>query len=252
MGRAFRAIGFADSAHTIVQAEFVRTLLAPTVVAVLTGASGIYGEIPLMWVIMASSVAFGGAMTGMLRGSEYIQRKNPLDKMRYMETSFLCDLRPAPLPMASNAQANRQQRRAASSQKARKQPQRILRSSEISVGVNRELDKCVIGITVKNEASFPISCLMYMARTEMEGLTPPRTEFPKDKMTILPGASVTFRDAKIDMQGKPCGRLSGNMDIWLKYGLPGKEHFDLKFKATLDIQLEPFGLVVAVHTKWID
>jgi hypothetical protein len=65
-GKALELLGHAETVHTIVQAEFVRTLLLPTVTAVATGTAGFLGNIPLMWVFMATAVAFAGSAVGVL------------------------------------------------------------------------------------------------------------------------------------------------------------------------------------------
>ena len=226
----------------------------PVAATVITGASGIWGGIPLMWVLMASALAFGGVATGMLRSSEYIERKNPLNKLIYEGTDFRFDLRPAAIPEQLNmfgGQGNRQQRRAAA-RRSRDAAPRMLSAGEISPHVApRFLDKAQVGVTVKNSASFPISCMMYEATTEVEGLTPPRATFPRDKTTILPGNKVTFFDDKIEMDGFECGHIFGRMNIVLEYGLPGKEKFDLIFNAKLEIPMEPFGWLPRVQSSWL-
>jgi hypothetical protein len=54
----------------------------------------------------------------------------------------------------------------------------------------------------------------------------------------------------MQMDALPCDRVEGKMDIRLKYGLPGRERFELSFKADLDVLMQPFGLVTTIHTKW--
>lgn len=242
-------IGLLDTIHNIAQAEFIRTMLTPVVATAMTAISGYLGGVPTMWVLVGCGLMFASVTTGMLRGSQYIERKNPLNKIRYVGTDFGCDLHPAQVPAQLNLpNLNRQSRRAATKQKQ----SRDLGPTEIHPGVPRTMDKAKIGVTVKNVATFPISCLMDMAQTDVEGITPPRGQFPRDRMTLLPGSIVTFRDDTIEMDGHPCGRLTGNMDILLKYGLPGKENFELKFKAVLDIHMEAFGVVTSVHSRWVD
>ena len=53
----FEWIGRAETLHTLAQAEFVRTLLFPTVTAVATGAAGILGHIPVRTENLSSGVA---------------------------------------------------------------------------------------------------------------------------------------------------------------------------------------------------
>lgn len=112
IGQAIEWIGRADTIHSVIQAEFVRTLLLPTVTAVATGASGVLGGIPLMWVIMATAIAFAAAAVGLFASSFYIERKNPAHKLQIMRTMFNYDLVPIQPP-------NRKQNRAAKSKGGR-------------------------------------------------------------------------------------------------------------------------------------
>lgn len=241
-------MGVAETLRSIGQAELLRTVLWPAIGTMLTGGAGIMGGVPLMWVFMASAVSFAGITTGLLRGSEYIQRKHPLNKLAYLGTHCFVDLIPAELPL--HLFGNRHDRRAMKQQQSEKAY--VLSGSEIMHGVNRKLDKAQIGITLQNNASFPISCFMESAETELQGIKPPRGTFPRDTMTMLPGNKITFKDDRINMDGMECGNMSGTMDMTLKYGLPGKERLELRFRASLEIQLQSYGQVVAVHSHWLD
>ena len=73
--KALEWLGLIETVNAILHIEFVRTLLLPTVVAVMTGAAGILGHVPFMRIIMATALAFMGTAQGMLRASEYVERK---------------------------------------------------------------------------------------------------------------------------------------------------------------------------------
>jgi hypothetical protein len=45
--KALEWLGLIETVNAILHIEFVRTLLLPTVVAVMTGAAGIFGHVPL-------------------------------------------------------------------------------------------------------------------------------------------------------------------------------------------------------------
>jgi hypothetical protein len=105
--RVWEWVGHLTVVQAIVSTEFVRSALLPTVVTVLTGGAGMISGQPLMWVIMASALAFAGTTLGLLGGSLYLERKNPQNKLKYKGTYFQHDLDPAPAPQ----QGNRQQRR---------------------------------------------------------------------------------------------------------------------------------------------
>ena len=241
-------IGHAETLHTIAQAEFFRTLFWPGVATVTTAITGVLGGIPVMWVIVGSAVAFMATSQGLLRASEYLERKNPLNKLSLRGAYFTCDLTPAPLPLPPPS-GNRRQRRARRAQS--QQPPSILTPSMINPGVPRNLDKGQLSVELKNNASFPISCILYNAATEVAGMTPPRTTFPKIASTVQPGNIFRITDDAINMNGLPCGRLAGKINMIIKYGLPGKERFELRLNGTVDIVMENFGIVTQVNVGWM-
>lgn len=245
--RFFEWIGFAQTFSAILQAEFARTLLFPMMVTLATGAVGVLGGIPLMWIIMAASLAFAGTTHGLLRASEYLERKNPLNKLICIGVHFSRDLLPVTLPN-SIIDGNRQQRRAGGSQQ--NMESEILSPTEIRTDVPRQLDKGQVSVELRNTASFPISCILYSADTEVAGIKPPRATFPKPATTVQPGSVFRINDDRMDMNGLPCSRFSGKMDMVIKYGLPGKEKFELRLVGDLDIVMEKYGLVNQVITSW--
>lgn len=198
-------IAHIETVHTILQAEFFRTLFWPTVMTLMTGTAGILGGIPLMWVLMATALAFMGTSGGLLLASLYVERKNPQNKLTYLGTHLRKDLNPAPMPLVGN----RQQRRA---QRAQGQDKQTLESDQIMVGVRRTLDKAQVSIQLQNNATFPISMILESAETEIEGFTPPRGKFPKDRSVIFPGNPVHVSDDPIDMEQLPCQRMAGKID----------------------------------------
>ena len=114
------------------------------------------------------------------------------------------------------------------------------------IGANRTLDKVQVGVEITNNAFFPISCFLESADTEIEGEKPPRSNFPKPAAICQPGASIRVLDDAIPMDEFPCQRLSGKMDMLIKYGTPGNETFELRIKGTLDVLMESYGQVNAV------
>lgn len=98
-----------DIAGHIETAVVLKTILWPTVTALATGTAGIFGHIPIMWVIMATAVSFAATCVGILNSSNYLERKNPAHKLQVLKTLFNFDLVPAGGP-------NRKQRLAAKAQ----------------------------------------------------------------------------------------------------------------------------------------
>jgi hypothetical protein len=212
--RVLEWIAHFETVHSIVQAEFFRTLFWPTLATLMTGAAGILGHIPLMWILMATILAFMGASVELLAASLYIERKNPQNKLTYLGTHLNRDLHPTPVPVFGN----RRQRLA---QKAQGQDKQTLTDQQMMVGVRRTLDKAQIAVQVQNNATFPISVILESAETEIEGFKPPRGKFPKERTVIFPGNPPVFvSDDAIEMEEYESQRMAGKIDWVLKYGLP--------------------------------
>lgn len=231
--RALEYVAYGHSVHTILQTEFVRTWLLPSVLSAMTGTYGINDGVSLMWVLMASALVFM-AVTLTTAGIMLLRiQSTPQNKMLF-KAVFHCDLTPREAPLIGN----RHQRRAQN-----KQVPQMLSSTQVDPNVSRTLDVAQIGVEVTNTAIFPISCFLESAETEIEGEKPPRTHFPKDAVTVPAGTSMRFMDDRIDMEQIQCQRLSGKMDLLLKYGRPGKEIFELRPKGDLIIVMEHSGFV---------
>lgn len=243
--KAWDWIGHLDTVQTVIHTEFVRTVLFPSLLTGLTAVSGWLGGVPIMWIVMASTVVFGAVSLGVLCLSQYMERKSPLNKLKFIGTRIAADLSPATVP--AQLFGNRRQRRAQSS----KPVERVLAQNEIAAGVPRTLEKIQVGVAVRNDATFPISLFLEAADTEMDGEKPPRTSYPKPAVIILPGTAVNIQDERIDMDDRSCERMAGKMDMRIKYGLPGRERFELRFQANLDIVMTNFGFITETHTNWI-
>jgi hypothetical protein len=235
--RPLEWIAHAETVHALAQTEFVRTLLAPSVFAMLTGTAGIFGGIPLMWVMVGSSLGFMAVIQGLLRASELKERKTPLNKLRYNGTIFHFDL----FPISDN----RRSRRLNSS---------VSRKATLPSTVEpivRELEIGQLGVELFNTADFPISLIVHSAETEIENCTPPRTQYPKPAITVLPGIPVRVVDERITLNRLKCGRLEGKMHLKIMYGLPGKEIYDLDINAKrVDVLLQENGFCAGTSTAW--
>jgi hypothetical protein len=76
-------LGDYQAVAAVFQSELVRTYVLPWLFAALTGGAGVLGQVPAMWILMASGVSFAAVATGILRLSEYRERNSPLNKLRY-------------------------------------------------------------------------------------------------------------------------------------------------------------------------
>lgn len=201
-----------------------------------TGAAGILGGVPAMWVIMASTLAFAGMAVGLFTVSAYRQKETPEGKLRYNGTIFNFDLFPVP--------DNRKTRRVTASAGRRVIPTNV-------EPLIRELQYAQLGIELINYADFPMSLIVESADTEVEGKTPPRARYPKPPITVLPGIPVRVCDDRIDVDRLKCDRLEGKMRIAIKYGRSGKEIHELKIRAQrVDVLMQPNGFCAGTHTGW--
>jgi hypothetical protein len=225
----------AEILSTIIHSEFVRNWLVPVMGTLLTGSSGILGGQPLMWAFVASSIVFMALMLGMVASLALRERNSPQNKL-VAKAVINRDLTPRETPLIGN----RKQRR------AQHGLQTMLSSSQMAFGVNRTLDKVQVGIDVTNNAHFPISLILESADTEIEGEKPPRSHFPKPPAIVPAGNTVRIVDDMIPMDEFPCQRLTGKMDMLVKYGTPGNEIFELHVTGSLDISLESYGHVNTV------
>jgi hypothetical protein len=232
--RTFEWISRVETINAIIHTEFVRNWLLPVASTVVTGTSGIFGGTPLIWTLVGSSVVFMTTSLGML-GHVAIKEKNtPQNKLLY-KPIVNRDMTPREAPPVGN----RHQRLA---QKAQHHEQ-TLSSSQVMFGVNRTLDAIQVGVELTNTALFPISCILVSADTEIEGEKPPRSNFPKAPAICPPGNTIRMTDDSIPMEEFPCQRLTGKIDMIVKYGMPQNEMFELHIKGGLDIQMESSGIV---------
>jgi len=92
-----------------------------------------------------------------------------------------------------------------------------------------------------------MSIFVESAETEIEGDRPPRGKFPKPPIIVQPGTTVWIHDDPIEMDNAVCDNMDGAMDIKVKYGLPGKERFEIRHKGAVEIFMEPYGLLKQVY-----
>lgn len=196
----------------------------PGIAAMLAGAAGYVGHQPVMWIVMASALSFMGVGVGVFFGDTYRDRKSPRNKLLYTGTAFNYDLKPM----------ERRARRAAA-------------TGAIQA---RLLDKTQIGVFMHNSAPFPISAILESAETEVEGMKPPRSLFPRAPVTITPGNTVIIADDPIPMDGHICEKLEGHMSITIRYGLPARENLTLRFRGRVEALMRPEGFLQGIYTHW--
>lgn len=240
-------IGQYQTIQSLIHAEFVRTALLPMVTAIVTGASGYFGGVPLMWVFVATALVFMAVMQALLRGAELSERKSPLNKLVLIGAHAAISLTPAPMPFPP--QGNRAQRRAQGTTAPPQQPP-MLSPAQCAPGVARTIDTVQLGVIVRNVATFPISVLLFSAESEVATLRPPRSAFPKAAILHSPGSTTFIHDDSIDMEEFPAQRLAGKLKLIIKYGLPGKEKYELKVDGDVDVVMENFGLVTQIGAQW--
>jgi hypothetical protein len=221
----------AHALHTVAQTEFARTLLWPTILTMLTGGAGVLGHIPAMYVIVASGVTFAVITTGLLRASEYRERRTPLNKIVVLGVQVPVSLTPTPL-LLPYLVGNRRQRRSQAAGPVTTPPP-MLSDSTVAPGIKRTLKGAQVGVLLRDNATFPISCILENAETEIATLKPPRSRFPKESSTLSPGATFVITDESIDMAEVPAGKLTVKLSMLVSYGLPGKEIYDLSLRGDI-------------------
>lgn len=202
----------------------IKPFVWPWIFAVLTAAAGYVGHQPLMWILMASGLAFMGVSVGVFFADTYRQRKTPVNKLLYAGTQVNYDLKDLP----------RSARRAAATGAVQA----------------RTLDKIQIGVSLHNSGPFPISAILENAETEMEGMKPGRSLFPRQPTIIGPANTYLIMDDPIPMDGHICEKLEGKMDLVVRYGLPGKENNVLRFKGRVEALMRPDGFLNGTYTHW--
>jgi hypothetical protein len=212
--------------------QVVQSLLAvkwPAGLALLAAMSGYVGHAPLMWIVMATAMTFMAGIVAIFFSNQYSQNRTPAHKLRYNGTLTNCSVMPL----------NRKSKRAAQSV-----------TGDTQSVVQRHIDKIQIGVSLFNSAPFPIFVHIEHAETEMESKTPPRTKYPKDSVEILPGNVVFMTDQPISMDGHPCERIEGKMDIIVKYGRKNDEKYELRFKGKVEALIRPDGFLQGNYTHW--
>ena len=139
--------GHAEAVHALLTADFVTRLILPTVAAMIGAGSGWFGGVPLMWIIVGTTLIFMAVIQSLLRFDEYKERKNPAYKLAVIRTMFNFELVPITGP-------NRKHRRAAAAQ-----------GGAPAVPAVRHFVKGQLGFEVWNRSSFPMSVVSRIFRT---------------------------------------------------------------------------------------
>jgi hypothetical protein len=232
--------------HTEVYTRTIGPLLSGGTVAVLGYSEGL----PWMWIAMASSVVVMAVTTTRIRMAEWAERNNPKHKLIVTGAHFAAELLPVDVPEKTIENVGNRSARRSGKAARHVIPAHTLSEGQLQADIPRELNSGQILIEAKNNAPFPISVALVSAETEAGGKRPPRTSFPKPPSTIPPGETARIPDAAIQMDGYPCGRIAGKLNMLLKYGRPGRETLEMRLIADLDIVMENFGLVSAVIAGW--
>lgn len=214
-GRWFHRAESAHFIHTILHSEFVRIALWPTFMTSATALGGFLQDVPVMWIFMSSTLTCAGVMALMLWGSQYAQRRSPNGKLRLVGPQAGVDVVP---PMATK-----------------------LRS-----GQQRTVQYAQLGVLIHNTATFPLSFIVQSAESSVEGVTPPRTSYPRPATEIPPGMIMSTSDERMDMNEMPIKDLQGKLSMRILYGLKGREHLALDVDITVAMRSQgdgTFGVV---------
>ncbi len=69
----------------------------------------------------------------------------------------------------------------------------------------RQIYRMQLGCQFINTATFSISIILTSAETEVQHMTPPRTQYPKPAIRAMPGITIKIVDERIIMNNQPCG-----------------------------------------------
>lgn len=194
----------------------------------LSTGLGVWQEIPYMWVLVGASLVFMGIAVGITYVDYYKNSKSPLNKIRYVGTIVNYDL------IELNRHANKAKDKLGKN----------------NIVLTRQINDVQIGVQLRNDATFPISVILFSAKTEMEKLKPRGYDYPKDPVILLPGNTLQTMDIPIAMGGIECKKLEGRMEIIIKYGFKGKENNTLEFKGRIDAMMLPVGFINGIYTSW--
>jgi hypothetical protein len=89
-----------------------------------------------------------------------------------------------------------------------------------------------------------------MAETELSTLKPPRSSYPRPAIQVSPGAIINASDDIIDMNNIPAGPINGKVKMTIKYGLPGREIYELHLNGDIAVFIEDYGLVRQSGVSW--
>ena len=228
-----------ETVKGIIYSDFFRITLLPLVWTVLTAAGGYVQGVPILWVMVGTAASFAFVVFGMAGVWVLRQQNTPQNRLTY-GVIYQGDLTPANPSLLGNRHQRRTQTQ------ARKQAHQQLSSTQLDTNVTRTIDKGQLGIEVTNTALFPISCILESAKSEIEGFEPPRSNYPKAPVMIAAGQKIRICDDAMEMDQFPCQKLAGELDLLVRYGLPGKEHFELHVKGPVSVMMEHYGFVSAV------
>ncbi len=159
-------LGRFTTLQAIIQSQFLHTWFWPMSSAIVVAGSGVWQHEPIMWALMAGTIAFAAVTMGMLAVIGLRMQTSPQNKLM-MKVVFHQDLTPREAPLIGT----RQQRRSHDRQ--------MLSSSQIVQNVSRTLDKVQLGVELTNNAFFAITAFLERAETEVEGEKPPPQHIPK-------------------------------------------------------------------------
>jgi hypothetical protein len=185
--------------------------LWPLVWGIVTGGVAFSAVSHSMWTLVAASIVVACGCVTLLIVSLMQERKNPEHKLKFVGPHLGVDF--------------------------------IKQRGSVT---QRKIEHAQLGCQFRNDATFPISLIVEYADTELEDVTPPRTRYPKPPVSIGPGGLISTFDSRMEMNGYPCGPLSGKLDIKIRYGYPGHEKFVLHTKGLVSIAMDQRGAVTSI------
>lgn len=174
-------------------------LSAPTAVAMLTGVSGYLGGIPVMWIIVASTIAFAMTAHGLLRISEVTHRMAVENKLQFLNPHIVMDCE-----WGKDGRPTR-------------------------------ISKMNVGVTLMNRALFPIEYVITSIHAVVENRVANAIKLEGFIATSASQALFASWPDAIDLADLNTLDIKGRLDFEIQYGHPGRRIYVIKRKLEFDV-----------------
>lgn len=116
---------------------------------------------------------------------------------------------------------------------------------------NGAVETIRLGYNLENKATFPIQFEVVELKTSVNNLTPSKTEYENNTISIYANGSGWFEDYDINIPAQITNKtVEGHLRTQLKYGRPGKLKHELNMVKRLYIRFDDKGDIINI--EWYD